>query len=337
MSKISDVAREAGVSVATVSRALRGLDRVSPQTRERVRRVAAELHYVASPTATSLASGRTRVIAVLAPHLTGWFNATLVSAIARTLRDQQHHVLLIGLEDEDHENRVELTREMLWKRADGLIVLNLPLEAVEVERVESLGIPVVAIGTPVPGRPLIAIDDELVVRQATNHLLALGHRDIAYLGAVPDGAVGDLTRERRLTSFRTTMSAHGLDVPTSRVLPSEWSPASAGRRVAALLHSQSPPTAVLAASDEMAIGVMKAASDAGLRVPDDLSVVGIDDHYLSAALGITTVRQDVEAQGRAAAEMLLGALLHGRPLEPEPRVLPTELVVRGTTGPPPGA
>jgi DNA-binding LacI/PurR family transcriptional regulator len=335
VSTISDVAREAGVSVATVSRALRGLDRVSPETRARVRRVAEDLHYVASPTATSLASGRTRVVAVIAPHLTGWFNATVVSAIAMTLRDQQHHVLLIGLEDEAHENRVQLTREMLWKRADGLIVVNLPLREEELDLLDRVGIPAVAIGTPVPGRPLIAIDDHQVVRVATEHLITLGHREIAFVGAVPPGLVADAVRDDRVASFQCVMAEHELPVPVSRIIPAEWSPLSAAVGVARLLTSGDRPTALVAASDEMAIGAMKAATDAGLSIPRDLSIVGVDDLYLSEAIGLTTVRQNVEAEGRAAAELMLDCLLEGRPLEATTRILPTELVIRSTTAPVP--
>src|SRR5688500_11349798 len=115
MSTITDVARAAGVSVATVSRALRGRDKVNPETRARVRRVAAELEYVASPTAASLASGRTRVIGVVAPFLTRWFFSTLVSGIEKTLREHGHHVLLFDLEDESYDRRMRLTQAMLSK------------------------------------------------------------------------------------------------------------------------------------------------------------------------------------------------------------------------------
>ena len=168
------MARVAGVSVATVSRALRGLDRVSPQTREKVLRVAEDLHYVASPTATSLASGRTRVVAVVAPFLTRWFFATLVSAIEKSLRAQGHHVILFDLEDETYDQRLTLTQNMLWKRVDGIIMLNVPMTDEEVDLVERLGLPLVTIGSPVPGRACVRIDDRLAMRTAVEHLAGLG-------------------------------------------------------------------------------------------------------------------------------------------------------------------
>ncbi|WP_240917909.1 LacI family DNA-binding transcriptional regulator [Phycicoccus sp. HDW14] len=179
------MARAAGVSVATVSRALRGLDRVSPETRQRVLDVAEELHYVASPTATSLASGRTRVVAVVAPFLTRWFFATLVSAIEKELRSHGHHAILFDLEDDSYDQRLPLTQGMLWKRVDGVITLNVPMGDEEIELVDRLGLPLVAIGSAVPGRPCVRIDDRATMRTAVEHLIDLGHERIGYIGDVP--------------------------------------------------------------------------------------------------------------------------------------------------------
>jgi DNA-binding LacI/PurR family transcriptional regulator len=334
LSTIADVAREAGVSVATVSRALRGLDRVSPETRDRVMQVAEDLHYVASPTATSLASGRTRVVAVVTPFLNRWYFATLMSAIGKTLRDHGHHVLLFDLEG-DYHNRLELTREMLWKRSDGVIVLNIPLLDREVDLLDRVGLPTVAVGTPLPGRPLVAIDDAEATRLATTHLIDLGHRHIAYVGAAPVNVTHSRTPRTRFGAFREVMAAHRIPVRESWVVPAEWSARSARDRIEPVLAADFRPTAVVAASDEMAIGVLTAATHLGVSVPDELSVIGIDDHPLSDVLGLTTARQDVEAQGRLAAELLVDSLLGGQSLSGEALILPVELVVRSTTGPVP--
>lgn len=335
MSTISDVARTAGVSVATVSRALRGLDRVSPTTRERVLKVAAELHYVASPTATSLASGRTKVIGVVAPFLSRWFFATLISAIDKALRDRGHHVLLFDLEDDSFDRRMRLSQGMLWKRVDGIITLNIPIDAGELALLDRLGLPLVAIGNPVPGRPCVRIDDARAMRLATEHVIDLGHSDIAYVGAVPSSAAHIQTPQDRLTAFCATLEEHGLTSPAGWVLDSEWTADSAAQDAELLLSSDTRPTAVVAASDEMAIGVMATARRLGLRVPEDLSVVGIDDYLLSRVLGLTTVRQDVAALGRRAGEILMRQLA-GQPAPAEgDLLLPTELVVRTSTGVPP--
>ncbi|EAP98848.1 transcriptional regulator involved in degradation (LacI family protein) [Janibacter sp. HTCC2649] len=335
MSTITDVAREAGVSVATVSRALRGLDRVSPRTRERVLKVATELDYVASPTATSLASGRTQVVGVVAPFLTRWFFATLVSAIEKTLRQHGHHVLLFDLEDDNYDKRLPLSQNMLWKRVDGVITLNLPLTEQELELVDRLGLPLVAIGTPVEDRPNVRIDEDLAMRTATEHLVALGHTRIAYIGTVPSNVAHIQTPQARLDAFRDVMRQHGLPERQHWILESDWTADSAAADTRALLASDDRPTALAAASDEMAIGAMQAARAEGLRVPEDLSIIGIDDHVLSSVMGLTTVRQDVAAQGREAAEILLRGLGVDTPGGRASQVVvPTELIIRHSTAPP---
>lgn len=334
MSTITDVARVAGVSVATVSRALRGLDRVSPETRQRVLDVAEELHYVASPTATSLASGRTRVVAVVAPFLTRWFFATLVSAIEKELRSQGHHAILFDLEDDTYDQRLPLTQNMLWKRVDGVITLNVPMEPDEVALVDRLGLPLVAIGSAIPGRPCVRIDDRTTMRTAVQHLIDLGHERIGYIGDVPRNVAHIQTPQDRLSAFRETMACAGLPVVEDWILGSDWTAEAAARDSAELLRLEPRPTAIVAASDEMAIGVRESARRLGLRVPEDFSVVGIDDYMLSGVLGLTTVRQDVAAQGRAAARLLLRALLEGDESADEV-VMPTELVRRESTGPAP--
>ncbi|HET6967958.1 MAG TPA: LacI family DNA-binding transcriptional regulator [Ornithinibacter sp.] len=328
------MARVAGVSVATVSRALRGLDRVSPETRERVLRVAEDLHYVASPTATSLASGRTRVVAVVAPFLTRWFFATLVSAIEKSLRAREHHVILFDLEDDSYDQRLPLSQNMLWKRVDGVITLNVPMTQEEVELVDRLGLPLVAIGSPVRGRACVRIDDRTAMRTAVEHLVGLGHTRIGYIGAVPQNVAHIQTPQDRLEAFLEAVAEHGLTCADGWVLGSDWTAEAAARDSAVLLSGADRPTAIVAASDEMAIGVRESARRLGLRVPEDLSIIGIDDYVLSGVLGLTTVRQDVAGLGHAAAELLLRALLDGDESTDEV-VLPTELVVRESTGPAP--
>lgn len=337
VSTINDVAREAGVSVATVSRALRGLDRVSAQTRERVLQVASDLDYLASPTATSLARGRTSVVGVIVPFLSRWFFATLVSAIEKTLRAHGHHVLLFDLEDDTYQSRLSLQQTMLWKRVDGVITMNLPVDEAELALLDKLHLPVVAIGTPVPGRPVVHIDDAGAVRQATEHLIGLGHRRIAYVGAVPDDAALVKTPQARLDAFHATLREHGLREHASWILASDWTADSSLEHSEALLSlpAAARPTAVVAASDEIAFGVMGAALRRGVRIPEELSVVGIDDHSLSNVMQLTTVRQEVEAQGRLAAELLLRAVLGDESLAEDDSVtVPTALVVRHTTARP---
>jgi DNA-binding LacI/PurR family transcriptional regulator len=335
MSTITDVARAAGVSVATVSRALRGLDKVNPETRARVRRVAAELEYVASPTAASLASGRTRVIGVVAPFLTRWFFSTLVSGIEKTLRQYGHHVLLFDLEDASFDRRMRLTQSMLWKRVDGVIVLNIPMDEQEQALIERLDLPVVTVGNRVGHWPCVRIDDRAAMAMATDHVLDLGHTEIAYVGAVPTQSAHLQTPQDRREAFAEALAARGLRCPDEWVVESDWTAAGARRDAQPLLTGPRRPTAVVAASDEMAFGVVALARRLGLQVPLDLTVVGVDDHEMSDVLDLTTVRQDVDAQGRRAGEILIRQLLDEDSSPPLATTLPVELVVRGSAGPPP--
>lgn len=322
---IAEVARAAGVSVATVSRALRGLDGVSPPTRERVRRAAAELDYLASPTAISLASGRSRTIGVVAPLLTRWLFAALVSSIERAVRGLGYHPLLLDL-DGSHGERLQLSRDLLWKRVDGLVALHVQLGDRELCLLRQLHLPVVTIGTVVRGWPRVGIDPVAAAGAAAEHLQRLGHTDIASVTARRAPGAGP---DRFLAALRE----HGVATSPARMLTCDADPSAAVRAVRSTLGGRHPPTAVIAGCDELAVGVLAAARRRGLRVPEDLSVVGADDHPFAAALGLTTIRQDTEGQGRVAATMLVSRITGGRGRAEQDVVVPTHLVVRGSTAP----
>jgi LacI family transcriptional regulator, repressor for deo operon, udp, cdd, tsx, nupC, and nupG len=334
MSTISDVATAAGVSVATVSRALRGVGRVSPRTRERVLQAANELHYVASPAATSLVSGRSRGIAVIVPYFNRWFFATVVSGIEKSLREHGHHVLLIDLEGHTFDTRLPLTQNMLWKRADGAIILNIPPDAGERALLDRLGIPVITVGNRQPGWPSVRIDDRLAMSLATRHIIGLGHTRIGYAGTVPASVTHLQTPLDRREAFDRVLVEEGLHCPPEWILECDWTAHDAAEHSVRMLASTDRPTAVVAASDEIAYGVMSTARRLRLEVPEDLSVIGIDDHVHAEIFDLTTVRQDVERQGRTAGALML-ATLHGEQVSAgHDEIHAVELVVRGSTCPP---
>ena len=334
MTTIGDVAKAAGVSVATVSRALRGLDRVSPHTRDRVMAAATELHYVASPAATSLVSGRTRGVGVITPYFNRWFFATVVSGIEKVLREEGFHVLLCDLEGHTFDTRLPITQTMLWKRADGAIILNVPPMPAERSVLDRLGMPVVTVGNRQPGWPSVRIDDRAAMALATRYVIELGHREIAYAGTVPASITHLQTPFDRRDAFAKVMSEAGLVCPPEWILECDWTAAGAFEHAERMFALPHVPTCVVAASDEMAFGVLSAARRRGLRVPEDVSVIGIDDHVHSEIFDLTTVRQDVEAQGRRAGQIMLDALRGLAPDTSTDDVLDVELVVRGSTAPP---
>lgn len=332
-SSIRDVAHRAGVSTGTVSRALRGLDRVSPSTRERVLRAAQELHYVASPTAATLASGRTGVIAIVVPFLQRWFFATLLDGTEERLRELGYHVMLFSVGMRPDARTLVLDQRLLAKRVDAVLVLSADLEQQEVDVLERIGVPVVTVGVRLREWDRVGIDDGAAARLAVEHLLALGHCRIAYVGGTPSVDVHTATAVERHDAVVRELAAAGRPLAPQLDVECDWTVAggeAAGQRLLALPE---PPTAVVAASDEMAIGVLLAARGRGVRVPGELSVVGIDDHELAHTHDLTTVAQPVREQGRLAADLLVEALRGQRSARGQ-RLLPVHLVVRGSTAAP---
>ncbi len=189
------------------------------------------------------------------------------------------------------------------------------------------------VGADLPGWATVRIDDELAARTATRHLLDLGHRRVGYVGGSTEGVLDFTAPIARVTGYRSTLADAGVPHDASLEVDGEFTVAGGMRAARLLLDRPDRPTAVFAASDEMAIGVLRAARERGLRVPEDLSVIGIDDHEMADFFDLTTVAQPVHEQGRVAAQQVLGAL-NSEDWKPEQVVLPTTLVVRRTTAAP---
>jgi len=341
VTSLDDVARTAGVSTATASRALSGRGRISAATRERVRRAADELGYVASATASSLASGRAENVGVVVPLMDRWFFATVLDGISATLAARGYDLTLYNVTD-DPAQRAHLFETSLRRgRVDGLIVLSILLADAEVAHLRALPIPVLGLGVPRAEIAALRVDDTAVGRVATEHLLALGHREIALIGNTPPAGADTVldipTRRRR--GFEQAMADAGL--PSAPFADADFTVAGAQRVAHDLLTGPHPPTAIFAASDEMAYGVLAAARELGLAVPTDLSVIGVDGHDLAELFDLTTIDQFPHTQGQRAGEAILAALdgtsqdAHVlAPVPDAPASLPFELVVRGTTAPP---
>jgi DNA-binding LacI/PurR family transcriptional regulator len=332
--RIEDVAHAAGVSTATVSRALRGLPSVSAETRQTVQRVAADLGYVVSRSASSLASGRTMTVGVVTPYICRWYYATLIVAVERELRRFGYDALLVGVGASMTDGDEPFRPDVLRGRVDGLVILTAPLTGQELDGVRRLTVPLVFVGAGTTGTMSVRVDDLAIGRTATEHLLALGHRHIAYVGGDPDDRRNLAAPLDRRAGWLSALRSAGIDPPAAYAEVSDFT-ADTGRQAAERLLSLTPrPTAVFAASDDIAFGVLSAARAAGLSVPDDLSVIGVDDHELSATLGLTTIAQPVAEQGRLAAQLVLGVIAGDRTRRHEQLLVETRVVGRTSTAPP---
>ncbi|MDG4795936.1 LacI family DNA-binding transcriptional regulator [Micromonospora sp. WMMD1082] len=340
MTKIDDVARLAGVSTATVSRALRGLPTVSAATRRRVLAAAEQLQYAVSPSASRLAGGRTGTVAVVVPRITRWFFGVVVEAVEDFLHQAGYDLLLHNLGGRERNRQRLLRAANLQKRVDAIMLVATPLLPADLTALATLDLPGVAIssGTIVPGWPCVRIDDVAAARTATRHLLDLGHRRIAHISGDPDDELAFSAHLDRRRGYQEALRGAGLRPDPSLDVESSFDIAGGTRATEELLRRGDPPTAIFAACDEMAMGALTALRDAGLQVPRDVSVIGIDDHALSGVLGLSTIAQPAAEQGRLAAQLLLDPL-SGRAGEVgmirpgSPVILPTRLVVRESTAP----
>lgn len=329
---IGEVARRAGVSTATVSRALSGRGTVSAPTRARVLAAADELGYVVSAAASSLATGRMRNVGVLVPLLDRWFYAQVLSGIAARLSPQGYDLTLYNLPDDHAPRRDVLVRSLRRNRVDAVIALSVSLNPEETAALEALGKPVIAIGRQTPGLVALTVDDHAVARVATEHLLSLGHTAIAHLGEGRERHGDAHVPTLRRRGFAAAMTDAGIPLHSDLFEAADFTIDGGYRAAGRLLDRAERPSAIFAASDEMAFGAIFAARERGLRVPEDLSVVGVDGHEMSGFFALTTIDQFPQSQGERAADAVLAVLRSDIPAAPAS--LAFQLVVRGSTAPP---
>lgn len=332
MSSLTEVARRAGVSVSTASRALTGNARVSDSARARVQAAADELHYVASATAAGLATGHSRMVGVLAWELNRWFHAEALEGV-QTAADEAGYDIALYRDTATAPSHDTLARFLARRRVDATIAIGLPLQRDEVSALKRFQRPVVGIGGRIEGLTTLGVDDVAIARLATEHLLSLGHQDIVHLGGTKVTA-GTWTDSRRYEGFRAAMSAAGR---AARAHEAAYAIDGGFRAAMSLLaHPHQRPTAIFAGSDEIAIGAVTAARQLGILIPSQLSVIGIDDHYLSELFGVTTFRQEPREYGNRAVRLVVQGMKDGisgfgevfHPSE-------VSLVVRASTSAPP--
>lgn len=329
---IEDVARRAGVSIATVSRALRGLPDVATATRDRVLEAAAELNYVASPFAARLASGRTATVGVVVPFVNRWFFAEVIDTVETALRRSGLDLLLYNLGDQ--QGRQQFFELMpTRKRVDALLVASLVLSDAEAAALGTAGYPVGLLGFARPDFFSTRIDDLAAARSAVDHLLWLGHRRIGLIGGDTNDPMRFTPPLHRSGGYRQSLRRAGVEPDPKLEALGYYTIAGGEQACRELMDLPDRPTAIFAESDEMAAGALRTLRRLGLRVPQDVAVIGFDDHPTASLLDLSTVRQPVREQALDLVTRLLSAVGTGEGASATDVILPTELVVRGSTDP----
>jgi DNA-binding LacI/PurR family transcriptional regulator len=322
---IFDVARLAGVSHQTVSRVLNGLPNVRPATKERVEQAIAQLRYSPSPAARALVTRRTRTIGLITPGISDHGPVSIAMHFNLAARQARYNVETVSTVDPDPDTVRVAVEGLLRQRVDAIVAVVTDFGVLELVRGLDITIPVVAsASTPRRSPRVVSIDQYRGARSAVRHLAELGHTKIHHLtgpAAAPDSA-------ERIRGWRDELAVHRLEAPD--LLLGAWTPES-GYRVGLTMDLE-PGAAVFVSNDLCALGLLSALRERGLRVPEDVSVVGFDDVPESAYFTppLTTVRQDFAALGRQMMQKVLLSLEESED-ETIDTPLPTELVIRDST------
>lgn len=327
---IEDVAKAAGVSVATVSRALRDLPNVAPATRSRIRQIARRLDYEAHPQAARLASGKTMTIGLVAPLFGLWYAMQVVAGAEEVLSDQGYDLLIQAADTPENRERFLRRAASLRGRVDGLILVDFFASPDQADRLRTAQVPIVTIGDRIEGLPSVTIDNRAGGAMAAEHLIALGHRRIALMTGDTAHGYPSPVPEARAEGYAAALAEAGVDADPDLVVDGGFTVGGGSEAIEALWERPDPPTAVFCLSDEMAMGALARIRMSGRRVPEDLSVVGFDDHDLAHVFGLTTVQQPVRAMGRAATRDLLAAIA-APDADPTHRNMAMTLIPRAST------
>ncbi|HSL70881.1 MAG TPA: LacI family DNA-binding transcriptional regulator [Longimicrobiales bacterium] len=326
---IRDVARHAGVSVATVSRVLNESGPVKEETRRRIGEIARQLRYTPNSMARGLSTRRTSALGVLLPEIYGDFFSELTRGIDQAARREGYHLLVSS----SHSDQVELEAALraMRGRVDGLVLLAADLDVPGLLRHVPERLPVILLSADEQQAPhdTLIIDNYGGARAITEHLIALGHRRIGMILG-PDR---NHDARERLRGYHAALQGAGVAAEESLATAGDFTEVGGYRGAQRLLQVAPRPTALFAANDSMAIGALSALSEAGLDVPGDVAVVGFDDiqiaHYVSPPL--TTVRVPIAALGARAVARVL-QLLRGEPPGSTREVIPTEVIIRRSCG-----
>ena len=330
---IADVAADAGVGVGTVSRVLNGSDQVRAATLRAVQDSIDRLGYRPSHAATALVRGTPRTVAVVVAHMTRPSTVVRVASALTVLAEEGYDTIVCNVDTPAERDR-HLETLLPTHRADGVLAISLPLSREQLAQCGRAGVTLVSVDAAAPGVPQTIVDDLAGGRLAAGHLIGLGHRRIGFIGdmafARPPAGLGFTSSADRLRGYRQALAEAGIGFEAGLIRCGPHDAATAADQAAQLLMAHDPPTAIFAASDTQAIGVLAAAERLGVTVPGQLSVIGFDDIESAAFLGLSTVRQPLARSGTEGAQRLC-ALLRGERLRVRRSELPLELVARAST------
>lgn len=327
---IREVARQAGVSVATVSRVLNGSGPVREETSARIREVAARLRYTPNESARSLIRSRTSTLGVLLPDIWGDFFSEMIRGIDQRARQAGYHLLVSGSHDDLGE--MEAALSLMRGRVDGMILMSpdITTQTLLAELPSDLPVVLINCAEAGPNVDTVNIDNVGGARAMVRHLIALGHRRIAIIG----GAERNHDAAERLRGYREALAEAAIGPTPELEMVGDFTESSGYAAALALLAAHERPTAIFAANDSMAIGACGALRDEGVSVPRDIAICGFDDipiaRYITPSL--TSVHVAIDELGRIATERLLHAIEHGNTHVRTQESLPSTLVIRASCG-----
>lgn len=326
---IQDVARFAGVGVGTVSRVINNSPDVKPTTRKKVLSAIAQLNYRPNPIARSMISKRTGAIGVIVPFFTRPFHTELLRAVQAGLTRSNKELVLYNVETVVQRNYY-LSKLPMLHRVDGLLLLSLPLEDEYAKVINETDIPIVLIDTYSPIFTSLIVDNIEGAYQAVKYLIKLGHKRIGFINGVIEGNIKFNQANDRLIGLHRAFGEAGLSFDPELLLTSEWSRSGGKQSALQLLSHEKRPTAIFAASDMQAVGVLEAAKELHLKVPDDVSVIGFDGIEIAELLELSTIQQPMHQLGEFGVLKLIEKMNNSQQ-HPELIRMNTRLIPRQTT------
>lgn len=330
---IHDVAKLAGVGIGTVSSVLNNSRPVNEATRQKVLAAITQLDFVPNPSGRRLSMGKTHTIAVIITYFTNTAQFERLRGVMSVIAESDYDINLFAVETIPQRNKIFQTVPRRG-RVDGMLIFSLTPTKDDLRRIHQEELPVVLVEGYHPELPHIFVDDMAAARNAVQHLIDLGHRKIAYISDYLDDLFSSGFNRNRYFGYRQALEAAGLPVQPEYHRQGWHTRQNARQMTMELLNLANPPTAIFAFSDELALGALEAARDLGLRVPDDLSVVGYDDIELAHFAQLTTMRQHLFDSGVQGVELLFDRIEN--PTTPPAHLqLVPELIIRQTTAAPP--